>query len=97
MSSTLSPTTGKREWPVSRAASITVATGVESGTVRTRVRGVMTSAAVFALKLSERSMSTAVSEPSAPCTPARRTSDANSSGVRAERSSSTGSTPTEAQ
>ena len=94
MSSTLSPITGKREWPVSRVASITVATGEDADTVRTRVRGVMTSAAVFALKLSERSISPAVSEPNAPCTPARRTTDANSSGVRAERSSSTGSTPT---
>ena len=94
MSSTLSPITGKREWPVSRVASITVATGADAHTVRTRVRGVMTSAAVFAPKVSERSISPAVSEPNAPCTPARRTADANSSGVRAERSSSTGSTPT---
>jgi hypothetical protein len=39
----------------------------------------MTSAAVFVLKLSERSINTAVSEPNAPCTPARRTTDANSS------------------
>ena len=54
----------------------------------------MTSAAVFEPNASERSISPAVSEPNAPSAPARRTTDANSSGVRAERSSSTGSTPT---
>ena len=94
MSSTLSPITGKREWPVSRVALITVATGADARTVRTRVRGVMTSAAVFAPKVSERSIGPAVSEPTAPWRPARRTTDAQLVRVRAERSSSTGSTPT---
>ena len=51
---------------MARVASITSRTGDDATTVRTRVRDVITSDAVFAPKLSERSINTAVSPPSAP-------------------------------
>ncbi len=89
----LSPSTGKRERPLSRAASMTAAIESSSATVTTRPRGVMISCAVRSPNASERCSSAAVPRSSVPVSAERRTSEASSSAERADASSSCGSMP----
>ena len=88
-----SPSTGKRERPLSRAASVTAAIESSWETVTTRPRGVMISCAVRSPNASVRCSSAAVPRCSVPVSAERRTSEASSSGDRADASSSCGSMP----
>ncbi len=94
-SSGVRPMTGNREWPVSRAASMTSCAVSRPSRNRTCTRGVRTSAAVRSPKAMLRATSSAVSSSMAPFWADRSTSDRSSIGERAERSSSCGSTPTQ--
>ena len=85
--------TGKREWPVWRARSMTEETRSPSSTVVVRTRGVMISPAVRVPNSTERSTSSAVSASRVPWSAERCTSEASSCELRAERSSSCGSMP----
>ena len=85
--------TGKRERPLCRAWRTTVVHGSAASTATIRTRGVMISPAVRSENATERCMSAAVAVSRVPWLAERPTSDTSSSGVRAERSSSCGSTP----
>ena len=87
--------TGKREWPVVRAASMTEAADSRPSRNVTLTRGVRTSAAVRSPNVMLRATNRAVSSSIAPSCAERSTSDRSSRGERAERSSSCGSTPQE--
>ena len=92
---TVSPSsrTGKRECPVSRASSITARARSFSSRLRVRTRGVMISPVVRAPNSTDRSISSAVSGSRVPTSAEREISEASSVELRADRSSSCGSSP----
>ena len=79
-----------------RARSRTSGSAWSSPTVSTRMRGVITSAAVRSAKRSVRSRNEAVCASSVPSCAERRTSEESSSGLRAPEISSLASMPTRA-
>ena len=85
--------TGKREWPDCRARSMTWVARSPSSTLTVRTRGVMISPAVRVPNSTDRSISSAVSVSSVPCSADRCASDASSAELLADRSSSCGSSP----
>ncbi len=91
MSSTSS--TGKREWPVLRAISITLIARSVASRLVVRTRGVMISPAVRVPNSTDRSISSAVSASRVPCSPECEMRLASSVELRADRSSSCGSIP----
>ncbi len=93
MSSAESPITGNREYPVRRAASTMSETGWSASMVSTRMRGVITSAAVRVEKFRVRATKFAVPASSVPMAAERRTREASSAGVRAPEISSLASSP----
>ena len=93
MSSADSPMTGNREYPLRRAASRMSDTGWSASMVSTRMRGVITSAAVRPEKFRVRAMKFAVPGSSVPMAADLRTREASSAGVRAPEISSLASSP----
>ena len=85
--------TGNRECPVERASSITCRARSPSSSESVRTRGVMISPAVRVPNSTERSISSAVSASSVPTDAEREINEASSVELRAERSSSCGSSP----
>ena len=85
--------TGNREWPVSRASSMTAQARSLASRLTVRTRGVMISPAVRVPNSTERSISSAVSGSRVPSSAEREISEASSVDDRAERSSSWGSIP----
>ena len=85
--------TGKREWPVWRASSITAQARSLASRLIVRTRGVMISPAVRVPNSTDRSISSAVSASSVPSSADREISEASSVDDRADRSSSWGSIP----
>ena len=85
--------TGNRECPDCRARSMTWVARSPSSTLTVRTRGVMISPAVRVPNSTDRSISSAVSVSSVPCSAERWMSDASSAELLADRSSSCGSIP----
>jgi len=83
-----SSSTGKREWPVRRASSMTASARSPSSRLKVRIRGVMISPAVRVPNSTLRSMSSAASASRVPSSALRWISEASSVELRAERSSS---------